>query len=208
MKRNDYAYQIMTLSLFLVVLVFFIALNNASKFKEDRVLPVLASLESAFASKIFGQKKNFSEQQSRNTPNLFSTDEFDQLSVALKNALSATNVIQKDGGDTLIMTFQKRIFLQSLTKKQSMGFMNFEEKLLDFLNNPNTPYMIDIQLYVENMNSFDVSQDIELLEQKFKQIKVTPDQFKISVKAGNPNLLAMTVRPKNQDLMQQIINAE
>ena len=89
-----------------------------------------------------------------------------------------------------------------------MGFMNFEEKLLDFLNNPNTPYMIDIQLYVENMNSFDVSQDIELLEQKFKQIKVTPDQFKISVKAGNPNLLAMTVRPKNQDLMQQIINAE
>lgn len=207
MKRNDYASQILTLSLFLVIMVFFIALNNSSDFKSEKVTPVLASLESAFASKIFGKKKNYLKQQT-NTQSLFSSNEFDELSIALKNALSARNVIANDESNTLIMIFQKEVFIQSLAKKQSLGFMNFEDKLLDLLNNAQTPYMMDIQLYVEDLNNFDIEDDIARIKQSFAQVKVTSDQFKISVKQGDPNDLVMTLRPKSMDLMHQIIQSE
>lgn len=44
--------QLLGLSLFVMLLAFFIVLNAISSYKEDKVAPVLKSLESSFASKI------------------------------------------------------------------------------------------------------------------------------------------------------------
>lgn len=131
MKRNSASTQLLSLALFIVILAFFIVLNTVSDYREDKVLPVLASLEAAFASQLIAAKGLPSETENYEDVDLFAGSALDALDVSFRNAFDIISSKRIDGGRGLEVVLDKPTFKSSMDQQKNTAFQALIEKMFE-----------------------------------------------------------------------------
>ncbi len=131
MKRNSASTQLLSLALFIVILAFFIVLNTISDYREDKVIPVLASLEAAFASQLISAKGLPSETENFEDVDLFAGSALDALDVSFRNAFDLISSKRIDGGRGLEIVLDKKTFQNAMEQANNTAFQSLMEKMFD-----------------------------------------------------------------------------
>lgn len=200
MKKSNDVTQVMALSLFMIVLAFFIVLNSISDFKEEKTIPVLASLEAAFATKIVGEEKAPSMVEDQAVRDLFSGGQINQLEIAFKNNFDILTTKINTAGTKLQVEILRTNFLNVMQKRNTPGFEEFRQKLLLFMNNSSIPYRLDVVFQEENPAKANLG-DQKITPDILLQTGFSFGSFKISTRQGNPERLVLMFSPKYQPLL-------
>ena len=201
MRNNPDTTQLMALSLFILILAFFIVLNSVSDFREEKVLPVLASLEAAFASQLVGEGglPSVIQQDDELVVDLFSGSVLDDLEVAFRNSFDLMSISRPKNGQLMSLTLSKASFLQSSENASQIGAQDFREKLAVVLGDANTQgvYILDVTVQSSDPVNHDLK-DVDRLITTFNRYGISPSLIAFHVEKGDPSQLRFTFTPKTQ----------
>lgn len=202
MKRSGDTAQILTLSLFMIVLAFFIVLNSLSDFRQGKVIPVMASLEAEFSSKMAGSESGASLSGTKKDPELFSGGEINDLEVAFKNNFDVLATKMNTAGTVLQVEMNRRNFLDILRKSNTIGFLELRKKLLLFMNNASQPYRLDV-VFNEKDPLTSSLEDQKNMPALLIKTGFVHGNFKISTRKGDPELISLVFSPQSKSLMSK-----
>lgn len=203
MKRVFKSTQVLTLSLFMILLCFFIVLNSLSDFKEARVIPILASLEASFSSKMINTNIAPSLSGEKKPISLFSGGAINELEVAFRNSFDVSYAKVNTAGTILQVEINRKNLIDILQKANTVGFYAFHQKLLKFMNGNSQPYRMNIIFGEEN--PLDASmRDQKTIPDLFIKTGLTRTHFKVSTRKGDPEVITLVFIP----LSASLINVE
>jgi hypothetical protein len=146
--------QLLALSLFIMLLAFFIVLNAKSTLEEEKVKPVMASVAQSFSNKIM---QDLAEKPSVTESAQLSTDEGDALariSNLFKAEITTAEIVTNRQSGVMMVRFTRdeydRIIKEfSEGTATSAGGRNFLTTLATILRSErrNHPYRMDITFY-------------------------------------------------------------
>lgn len=205
MRNNPDTTQLMALSLFILILAFFIVLNSVSDFREEKVLPVLASLEAAFASELIGAGglPSVIQQPDDMAIDLFSGSVLDELEVAFRNSFDLMSISRPNDGRMMSLTMTKAAFFQSAARANQVGALDFKEKLSRVLGGADTRGAYVLDVVVESDNPANHSLDeVDRLISGFSRYGIAPSLIAFHIEKGDPALLRFTFVPNTQRAQQ------
>lgn len=111
---NSDAMQFLTLSIFILLLAFFVILNAHSQIDGNKVQPVLASLEKQFAQDMLGDAGKPAPSESDQPQGQGSASDY--VSAIFTAASISFKIHKTDGGDDFAITLSKEDFQQALSQ--------------------------------------------------------------------------------------------
>lgn len=209
--------KLLALSLFIMLLAFFIVLNAISTFEEEKVEPIVASLEAAFASKVTASEDvqpsvTKSKQHSINEGN-----SIERIEALFRSRIPAKNIDKNEHLGTMQVTMtleefenivsglsQGRQFGEERTSEQAEVFLATLVSLLrsDQLG---TPYHMDIIVNIAEKPSFlqnsdpqkmaDVMRQASLLTTRIEQYGLSAKLMTIGLQKGDDKTVDLLFRP-------------
>lgn len=191
--------QIPALSLFVIMLAFFIMLNSVSVIKEEKAKPLMDSIEEAFASRI-SQNENW--QPSTATSDESGTGEgrvTDRMEGLFQAHIAGIKTQQDEGAGTLLMRMSYADFTAAVSSAGDSARQNrqFMETLASMLRSgaAGQPYRMDIFLQVDDNPAVMQGRQPQKMSVLMRDLGVLAQQLE---KAGLPQRLMSVGLEKGQ----------
>lgn len=118
-RHESAAGKLLALSLFIMLLAFFIVLTALSSYEETRVVPIFQSLEMAFASTVRNESENKAAVSGRSTLSTGEGTTLERLEALFRSIIPGRQVVRNSRTGTLhvnmdIETFERAITMLSL----------------------------------------------------------------------------------------------
>lgn len=191
--------QLLSLSLFVLILAFFIILNTISDFREEKTLPVLASLESAFASKIIGGSGSPSTSVSENEV-FTSSGIIDELDSYFKAGFDIFETTRGANNSVLKVKMRYQDLVSVLSRPDTMGGQDLLKNLRSIFYGGGTNYMLNIVF----QSADPLKANTAKYETVFKQIQTVgfyQDDLKISLVKGDPKFVELLFYPAGRGVL-------
>lgn len=146
-KHSGDTNQLTTLSLFLMLLAFFIVLNVNSNYEVSRSVPVLQSIERTFSPKVVGyeEKENSATESQQKVTG--QANAIDQLQATFKAEIPGLKVTVKKDLD-LMSTTISRLKFRNMILEKSPAISRIREILNRFIES-DKGYVMDMVFYFE-----------------------------------------------------------
>lgn len=135
--------QIIQLSLFIMLLAFFIVLNITSNFQEERVEPVIKSLYRAFYTDKFPTSMSIAQPDPAIVKSLQQEDAADYIRELFKSDLPGLKLIETNRDDVMLIAFDRPEFETFMSSQNVTSFDRLVAALL-YLQQKNMPMAIDV----------------------------------------------------------------
>lgn len=152
--------QFLALSLFVILLAFFVVLTSLSEYDSTKAMPVLSSLEMAFAGKQLEREADKSAAEKAEFDNLRQGDTLDKIKASLNATISDFDARKNRLGTEMYVRMPRRDFERALQASVGLPDDNralsgmdgpFISTLISLLNaaREERPYRMDILLETE-----------------------------------------------------------
>lgn len=143
--------QIPGLSMFVILLAFFIVLNSISVIKEERARPLMKSIESAFATQI---NQDVVWQPSSNPSDELQVREgrtIDKLEAMFSSRIAGLDVKKDDNTGTLLLRMKYDAFSEAINKidSESSSAQEFLRTLVSLLRAEMSGYTYRMDVFVQ-----------------------------------------------------------
>ncbi len=213
---NEDGITLQTLALFIILLSFFIVLNSISSFEEEKIKPVMASIEATFAHRVIQQElapsvtKNPDQATGEGTV-------YDQIDTLFQSQFKTLENVQKDDKIGLfyaeipyktLQTSLHDIRIHHIKESQETG--SFINLLKTLLFNPHNSLRLDLVLQTsENIFSLspeqqrDRVQKVASLGQQITHAQFPEDRISVglgaqkdrNIKRNQDDMVLVIIRP-------------
>jgi len=190
-RSGERASVLMGLSLFILLLAFFIVLNAVSQFSEEKVTGVFDSLDLAFATEIppSEYKENImDDSQARHDGE---GDSIEDIQNTLRSVLPGLDINLTDtpnGGSVMALRLKKNMF-----DNMSSRLIPVFARILK-LKDGNKKYILNITSYVRSpLSRFSKPsyRAIEIYKDEFIKNKIEENRITLQIEKGNPAYIMM-----------------
>lgn len=214
---KNLASQIPALSLFVIMLAFFIMLNSVSVIKEEKAKPLMESIEEAFASKI---TNNENWQPSTATADALSAGEgrmIDQMDALFQGHVAGVQTQKDEGRGVLLMRMNYADLSRAVSNigDNSAENKKFMETLTSLLRAgiARQPYRMDIFLQVDgNPAAMQDDQpqkmkvlmhDLGVLAQQLEKAGLPQRLLSVGLEKGQNGTVELLFRPHETYTVEQ-----
>lgn len=194
--------QLTTLSLFIMLLAFFIVLTSRSNYELEKTQPVIQSIERTFAAKVVGKDKSQSSSVEDPNQSFNEGNVFEQLNAFFKAEFPKIDTKKASGEDTMSAKIPKADFLRGLQESSPSSL-----KLRDLLNRysgTSKSYVMEVTFHFTQdpaRSAFNDPQayrktlrEAEELIEKMETIGFSSDTIALNFIKGDPSDLTLVFR--------------
>lgn len=149
--------QLLALSLFIMLLAFFIVLNAISTFEEDKLQDVMLSIEDTFSARITEASNEKPSTAQSDQKSLNEGDTIEQIDALFKAQIPGYEVVKNRQRGMMLVQVPRKEFEDAVKglgdKKASSGFSTaFLPTLVSLMRSEGrgTPYRVDVTYYLED----------------------------------------------------------
>lgn len=211
--------MLMNLSLFIMLLAFFIVLNAISSFVEHKQQPVVQSLQMTFSTQAIRPDVAPSVAPDDTTQSIREGETIERIDALFKSQITSFDVVKDEGSGTMEVTLPIDVFsgsvmaigqedmLKSSADVKVKGKKFFLPTLVSIMKSDahGVPYRLDILLHVDDNPALLQNRDPKALAEsmvrgaqltaKLEQAGLAQRLLSVGVEKGDKNLVRLLFRP-------------